>query len=232
MSVKARTMRLTLSDILSQIASSVNQETTLPTGDELTLWTAYVNRSIAEWANSYDWQELIKEYRPSITGTSVVTIALPTDFRKLSSAPVLWGAVADGEEWPEVIPEQQRLYSYQDRWVEIAGNPNGGYNVLWNPGTLSSGASISIRYFSMPTSLASPAQIPVLPDSQFLVDRSVAYILESRSDPRFQQTEAKARQRLLTMIENASAAHYNSYSNGGTPVISSMRRAGFRMGRD
>lgn len=226
--------RLSLADIFAAIASSVNQDATSPTAGsaEWLLWKSFVNRAINEWAESHDWEELRLEYRPTISGTTQATIALPQDFKKLASAPVNYGtSVSGGEEWPEILPEQKFLLNTNAHWVQVRGDINNGYNLLWNPGTLASGTTISIQYFSTPTSLASPAQVPLLPDSQFIIDRTVGYIWEVRSDPRFQQQEAKARQRLLLMIENADLSKFSSYA-GANPVLNTLQRKNFRMGRD
>ena len=60
----------------------------------------------------------------------------------------------------------------------------------------------------------------------------MAYVLEARSDARFQQTETKARQKLLMMIEQADAAKFSSYA-GAEPVRTGAEyRLGFRIGRD
>ena len=225
--------RLAVSDLMKNIAATVNQEATSPTagGTEWTLWLEFINRGVYEWAEAHDWETLRKEFKPSISGLSNATIPLPTDFRKLAGYPVLWGSVDGGLEWPESLVEQRLLYSVTDNWVQVRGDISNGYNLIWNPGTLASGASVTIQYFSVPTSLASPAQFPVIPDSQFLVDRTISYILESRSDPRFQQQEVKARDRLLQMIESANVAKYSSYA-GSNPVLTTNRRVGFRLGRD
>ena len=219
---------------MQDIAVSVNQDTTMPTagGDEFNLWLRFINRSVNEWAEAHDWEELRKEFRPTISGLTNVTIALPTDFRQLAAAPVYYGTnVAGGEEWPEILPEQQFLKATTDHWAQIRGDINSGYNLLWNPGTIASGATVSIQYFSIPTALASPAQIPIVPDSQFLVDRTIAYIWEVRSDPRFQQQESKSRQKLLLMVENANLKKFSSYA-GANPVLGTLQRLNWRVGRD
>lgn len=226
--------RLQVSNIMDRIASLVNQDDTGPTAgsDEWKLWLVYINRAISEWGNSHDWEDLRKEFKPTISGLTNATIPLPTDFRKLATSPVLWGGSdADGKEWSEILPEQQRLYDYTDDWVQVRGDISNGFNLIWNPGTLSSGASITIQYFSVPTSLASPANVPIVPDSEFLIERTIGYILEARSDPRYQAIEARAREKLLTMIENASTAKYSSFSNPN-PVLTNLQRRGFRFGRD
>jgi hypothetical protein len=103
--------------------------------------------------------------------------------------------------------------------------------MVLNPGTLASGASLQVQYYSTPTSLSTNIDIPVTPDPQFLIDRAIAYIFEARSDPRFQTEENKAREKLLTMIENMNAAKFNSYA-GANYLTTPERRTGFRLGRD
>lgn len=228
-------MRYSVNEIMRKIAATVNQEASAPTarGAEYNLWLEYINRGLHEWSEAHDWEPLRKTFFPSITGQSQVTIALPLDYKKLAAAPRLQttGGVEGGTEYGDIPPEQRGEYNQEDKYVIEGGNPSGGYFLQFHPGTLSSGASIEIQYFSMPTSLASPADIPVIPDTQFLIDRTVAYIFEARSDPRFQQEETKARDRLLGMVENAGLSKFSSYGTPN-PVQNTLRRAGFRLGRD
>jgi hypothetical protein len=226
--------RLTIAEIFAQIASTVNQEASSPTagGTEWTLWLSFVNRGVQEWAEAADWNELRKIYRPTISGLSQATISLPSDFKRIAGFPKLYGTgVTDGENWPEIIPEQESLQESTNHYFYVGGNLSSGLNLVWNPGTLSSGASLLIPYYSIPTSLASPAEIPLIPDSQFLVDRTIAYIFEARSDSRFQVEEQKARERLLLMVENNSMDKYNSYA-GQNYVKNNLNLQRFRVGRD
>lgn len=227
--------RLAISAIMKSIAATVNQDATSPTagGSEWNLWLEYINRSVEEWAQTHDWEDLRKTFYPTISGLTQATIALPQDFRKLAASPVHWGTgISGGEQWPEILPEQKYLYASTEKWAQIRGDINNGFNLIWNPGTLSSGASLEIQYFSIPTSLASPAQISLVPDSQFIIDRGISYIFEARSDPRFQQQEVKAREKLLQMIEQANISKYSTYAGGANPVMTTNRRLGFRLGRD
>ena len=220
--------------IMEAIGGSTIQDPTMPTagGTEWKLWLSFINRSINEWSQAYDWEDLRAEFPPAISGLTQATIALPQNFGKLAAAPIHYGTgVAGGEEWPEILPEQQKLFSTETKWSQIRGDINNGFNLIWNPGTLASGASLIIQYFSIPTSLASPAQIPLVPDSQFIVDRVIAYIWEARTDSRFQEQEVKARERLLQMIDNANVAKYSSYANPNY-ILSQSHKSGFRFGRD
>jgi hypothetical protein len=164
---------------------------------------------------------------------SWATVSLPADYKKLADTPKLHTLNAStGVSYPEVLEEEQGIYLSTDKYITERGNTSDGYSLIFHPGTLSSGASISIVYYSIPTSLASPAQQPITPDSEYLIDRTIAYIFEARSDPRFQGQEAKARQRLLMMVEDANLSKYNSYSNPNYVGNGPLKRMGFRMGRD
>jgi hypothetical protein len=226
--------RLSVDEIMVQIASTVNQEATEPaTGSsEWALWLQYINRGVFEWANTHDWEVLRKTYFPIVTGTNQGTVSLPQDFRKIGAPPVLYnGDSENGVRYGEALPEQEQFYGTTEKYYEIRGDISTGFSIILHPQTLASGASLVIQYFSMPTALASGVQYPVVPDSQFLVNRTIAYIFEARSDSRFQLEEQKARDNLLNMIENQDAAKYNSYSNNN-PVISTNQRQNFRLGRD
>lgn len=228
--------RLTVEQIMTQIAATVNQEATPPTAGsaEYLLWLNFVNRSMFEWAEASDWEELRKRFLTSVSGVCQATVSLPLDFRKLAAAPRLHttsGAVG-GEEWPESLPEENGLANSIDKYFNIIGNPSEGYSFNWFPATLASGASIDISYFSMPTSLASPSTVSPMSDPQYLIDRSIAFILEGRSDPRFQAQETKAREKLLGMVENANLAKFTSYAGSNYVANSPERKMGFRIGRD
>lgn len=226
--------RLTVDQIMTQVAATVNQEATAPTagGAEYLLWLEYINRAYFEWSNANDWEALRKTFYPTVTGTSLASVALPLDFRKLAGEPILFnGDTAIGTPYSETTPEQQGLYGTEDRYITIRGNQADGFTMVFHPATLASGASLQVQYFSMPTSLASPAEVPAIGDAQFIIDRTIAYIFEARSDSRFQLEETKARERLLSMVENANLAKFNSYA-GPNFVIGPERKQGFRIGRD
>jgi len=225
--------RMTVQQIMRQVAATVNQEATPPTegSSEWSLWLDYINRAYQEWAEASDWETMRKRFFPGVTGVSMASVSLPDDYRKLAGAPRLHVDTEYGIEFPEALPEQTGLYSTQDKFVQIVGNHTDGWTMVFNPATLASGASLQIDYFSMPTSLASNIEIPITQDPQYLVDRTIGYIFEARSDPRFQIEENKARERLLNMIENANAAKYNSYASPNQ-LITPERKVGFRLGRD
>lgn len=227
--------RLTLSQIFQQISATVNQDPTAPTagGSDYNLWLQFANRAVQEWAESADWEDLRRYHYPTLSGMSNPSVGLPQNFKKLAGAPRLYDGSANGwTEFPVIIPEQESLYNKQtDKYTWIFGDLNDGYSLQWNPATLASGASVQIPYFSIPTSLASPNDVPLVPDSQFIVDRVIAYVFEARSDPRFQEQEQKAREKLLQMVEYNNLNKYNSYG-GKNYVTNATRLQGFRIGRD
>ena len=219
---------------MTQVASTVNQEASAPTsgGDEFSLWLNYINRALFEWENATDWEELRKTFRPTASNISNSVVDLPDDFKKIAAAPILYeNNIVNGIPFPEVLPDQIGMFSETQKYVTIGGDLSGGFSMYFHPATLSSGASLAIQYFSMPTSLATTTDIPIISDSQFLVDRTIAYILEARSDARFQLEENKAREKLLTMVEANVARRFNSYANPN-PVLTTNQKAGFRVGRD
>src|SRR3990172_6036061 len=228
--------RLTVEEIMQSIAATVNQESDAPDsgGAEFNLWLKFINRSYFEWAESNDWEELREHFYPAVTGTSQATLTLPLNFRKMAAAPRLYvvSGLAEGEEFPDIPEEEKGLYTTTDKYVYQLGNFQDGHSLIFHPATLSSGASIQIQYYSTPTSLASPSEVPKTSYSHFLIDSTISYILEARSDPRFQQQEAKAREKLMQMVEAANLAKYNSYGNPQYVQAAPLRKMGFRIGRD
>ena len=106
--------RLTVTQIMSRVANTVNQSADAPTAasDEWNLWIAFINRALEEWSSSHDWESLRKTYFAGITGLSQATVAMPQDFRKLAAAPRLHTeSETTITEFPEVLPEQRGIYS-------------------------------------------------------------------------------------------------------------------------
>ncbi len=100
--------------------------------------------------------------------------------------------------------------------------------MVFNPGTIATGASIMIPYYSFPTSMASPTDTTVIQNDTFLVQRAGAYILEMRNDARFQIMEARARETLLQMIDNENNKGIALNMRVKTPE----EKKSFRIGRD
>jgi len=227
--------RLSIQEIMQSVGSLVNQEPTMPTagGSEYNLWLEFINRATREWSEANDWEVLKKTYFPGVTGVSMATVSLPQDYKKMATSPKLWvDSLEEGEDFAEIPEDTAGLYQSTDKYVYETGDISSGFSLVFHPGTLASGASLQIVYYSTPTSLASPAQVPLVTDSEFLIDRTIAYIFEGRSDSRFQEQEVKARDRLMQMVENANLSKYNSYSNPQYVMTAPEKKQGFRIGRD
>lgn len=227
-------MRKTVAEVLKQVASTVNQEASVPTAgsDEYNLWLEYLNRAQDEWAQAYDWESSRKHFWPGVTGVSQASISLPEQFNKLAAPVLLYGGGRDKPiQYSYILDENEEMYAPTDTYVKLTGDNSAGKTLIFNPGTLVSGASLYIQYFANPSTLSSLTQYMAMDDPQYAVDRTIAYIFESRSDPRFQIEESKATDRLLMMVENSNDAKFNSYA-AQSYIPSTLGRNSFRVGRD
>src|SRR3990167_5887368 len=194
-------------ELQARIASIVDESSSSPTqgGDDWNLRLKYLNMAQHEASELIDWDFLYKEYGTlTSTSTGNTSITLPTDFRKLATFPrVSSGGVAS--ELQEVRAQERSNMSGSDKYVYILGNPYSGYVMVVNPGTstgqLTSGASILVPYYASVQSLASASDIPMIPDSNYLVSRTVAYLWEAREDGRYPGAKAEAEKILQRMLE-------------------------------
>lgn len=216
------------------MAGVVDQSVTPPTagGSESELRKSWINRAIEEFSQAYDWESLRKTKWLSVTGVSQGSLPLPVDFRKMARMPLYHSSgVSGGEEWSEAIPDELGMYESTDKYFYILGDRGNGQTMIWNPATIASGASLMIAYFAFPTSVVSPADIIPLENPEFLVNRTIAYIFEARSDSRFQGFEARARDNLLGMVDSQNnpsrAVGVNNFVG-----VKINKMLDFRVGRD
>ncbi len=224
-------MAITLDNIQTKMAATLDQSTTTPTqgGSEWNVRKEFINRAVEEWSNAYDWEALKQNSFITVTGVSQASLTLPTSFRKMAAFPLNYSyGIEGGKPWEEIQSSEIKLRSLTDSYFYVLGNRGDGFTMIWNPGTLASGASLFIQYFSFPTSLVSPADVSDISDPEYLVDRAIAYVLEARSDARFQEVEQKAREKLLLMVDNDNVKG-ESYDN---TVKTPERLINFRIGRD
>lgn len=188
----------TLNSVLADVAAVVDQDTTLATGTELTVRVNLVNQALNEWAEAYEWKQLRQS--SSLTfSLSGVSSALPTNFKRLMSP--IYDAGNSYYEYKEIDPDSRFLVASDDKYVWIGGNPASGYFVNINP-AMASGASLVFEYQSTPSSLATLQDVSVCPSGEFLAKRTIAYILQSRSDGRFPVVKAESDDLLSNMIED------------------------------
>lgn len=221
-------MRMDVSAVLRQIAATVNQEAVAPTtgGDEFNLWLEYMNMAQTEYSQTTEWESSRKFYYPGVTGSSLASISLPEDFKMMAAPAKLYlEGKATPDEYSQIVPENEQTYVNTDLYFKLVGNQSDGFTMVLNPGTLASGASFEVQYFSTPTSLSTTTQYLPMADPVFVVEKTIAYIFRSRSDPRFQVIDQSANERLIRMLENENTAKFNNYSGlGFVPTTLGRRR--------
>jgi len=199
---------------MGRVASVTDQDenTANISSTDYSLRLKYINMGVREWAESYDWQTLYTEYNMRIsTSSGNASVLLPTDFRKLAGYPAITWDGSTTDLFPEVLPQEDGQYKDTDKRIWILGNPGDNYTLRVFGVTLVSGASVKVPYYSSPISLVSPANISEIPNQDYLVQRTIAYVWEAREDPRFPQGKAEAERILANMIE-----HENTFSRAAS----------------
>lgn len=223
--------RLSTDEIQSRIAAIIDQdENTSNIGaTDYSLRLKYINKAQQEWAEIQDWQTLFKEYNMNVsTSTGNASVVLPNDFRKLAGYPKITFDGINTDSFPDVLPQEDG-YAADERRIWILGNPNSGYILRVFGSTLASGASVKVPYFSSPGSLASPADLPAVPNSDFLVQRAISLIWESREDPRFPQAKVEADRILRNMMERENT--FNRASDNFRAKTWDEVKYGYRWGK-
>lgn len=231
-------MATTVDEIQSRAAGVVDQDqdTENITADDYALRLTYLNRRERAWAEIADWQSLYKEYHTLTSiGSGNTSVSLPADFRKLAGYPQITYDGTTTKNFPEVRGQDENQYlPTADQYVKILGNPHDGYTMKVNPGVtggqLASGASIYIPYYSIPTSLASPANQVTCPNPDYLVQGIIADVWEAREDTRFQQAKAEANLILQNLLEK-EFTHSEASADDRVKTYEETRY-GFRLGRD
>lgn len=224
-------MRTTVDELQSRIAAITDQDpdtNNIDTND-YALRLKYLNIAQDSWSQYYDWQCLYKEYNMLVsTASGNASIVMPGDFRKLASYPLI--ATSDGSyEFPETRPQEQGNFNSYQKRVELLGNPYSNYILRVYGVSLQSGASVKVPYYSSAGSLATGSDISVVPDPEFLVKRTVAYIWEARGDELFPQMKREAESILKNMLERENVPS-EAFDNRVKTV--EERRYSFRLGRD
>jgi len=226
----------TLQTLQEKISSLVDQSITAPSvgTSEWNVRKTFINRSIKEWADAYEWESLRTLMSFNASGMSGATVPLPATFKKMAAKPLVYAfsgetASEDGEEWDEIMPDEVGEHVASHEHYYILGDAGNGFNMIWNPGTLASGASIVLNYYKNPTELSAATDVTECPNPEFLIDRAIAMIFEARTDARFQEMETKAREKLLQMIDNENSKSKAYDNKVKTPE---ERTYHFRFGRD
>jgi len=219
----------TLNDIIVKVSSIVSQEIDVVSdSDEYALWRAYVNMAQNEWGEVSEWSTLYTEYNANTTTTSQATIELPSNFRKLAGYPKVSGSQSTNE-YQEIDPVRKGQYGVSDKYCYRFTQSGKDYLVIHPTDTFASGASIFVPYWRSLASLVSPTDVVECPNADYLVQRTVALVWESREDARFQQAKAEAEKILARMIEY-DVAKGAGYDN--TVQTPENAHYSFRIGRD
>lgn len=221
-------MSYSLLDLQNLIANEVDQSDTAPTeGDtDWNIRTNFLNRSLLDWSESYDWSVLKKTFNGIVsTASANASIALPAGFRKLDGFPVIAGS-----EYTPVDPTRNNNYLSTEKIANVIGNDRDTRTLFIPMGELSSGASVQFTYWASPVSLASATNLTECPDPTFLVQRALYYLYKGREDGRFPEAKAESEKILARMIENENTlgqAHSDNRVHNWNET-----RYGFRVGRD
>lgn len=184
-------MARTLSQILINSNSYLDLEASEPTGDDLDVRIDYAQQAVREWADSYRWKELST---PTSLFLTSATISLASNFKELEGIPT----DISGEQYPQIIPGDRIFKESTDKYSFITGNQQSGFTLTVNG--LSAGATLSLTYQRQPSNMATLSDICEVPDDQFVVEKIISKVLQSRSDERFPQVEANAQRLLGNMI--------------------------------
>ena len=218
----------TVNDLMLAIANEIDQSATAPTtgGTDWTIRLNLINRSLKDWAETYDWDELKKIFNGVIsTSTGNASLALPGDFRKLDGFPKV------GEyDYLNVDPSRNGRYSSSDKYVNILGSPMSGPVMFIGTDTLASGTSVQFTYWASPASLSTISQVAEIPDSTYLVQRTLYYLYKGREDGRFPEAKAESDKILARMIENQNTRGLSSADRRVS--VGGEYFPNFRIGRD
>jgi hypothetical protein len=229
-------MAHTVDDIQASVAAVVDQDedTSNISSDDYSLRLDFINQRERKWSEVGRWRALYKEYS-TLTSTSSgnVTVALPADFRVEAGFPQAYSNGAM-REFSVVKGTQKEQYASTDDYVSIQGNPHSGYYMVFRPGVsgyqLGSGASIYLSYYSVPTSLASPADTITCPNPDYIITGVISDVWEAREDARFQIKKGEADVILKDMLEFEMTHSEASDDDRIKPY--EQTRYNFKWGRD
>lgn len=193
----------TLSEILIEANSYTDLEAILPTGTDLTTRTNYANQAIKDACSLFNFPQMSTQYDVYATGA---TVALPSNFRELEGFPKFYygGVKTDIPVYKHDYIPSEPFSSY------VLGDPSNGYNLIISG---ISGATVSIGYQRYPTGFTTITSVCELPDPEYVKQKVISYVLQSRNDDRFLVVERDAQTRLSNMVGRENFIH------GGTNTV-------------
>ena len=218
-------MATTVNTVLTDIAATIDQDTSAVSGTDLLVRVNLINQAQREWAEAYQWKDLRFRYAPS-TILSAFSAALPTNFKKLMS-PVYDVVLSSANNYIEINPSDKFLKASTKRYVYVQGSNAAGYGLFINPPLLS-GVSLNLEYQAYPSSLATTIDTISCPNPQFITYRVLGQILAARTDERFPQFKAYADEQLQNMVEEEITP--SGGQDNTTPTY--LKRDGYEIGVD
>jgi hypothetical protein len=184
----------TLSQILVETSSYLDLTAALPTGDDLSVRINYAQQAMDEWAAAYNWRQLNGVYNVQ---ASMMSVSMPSNFRRFNG-PVHTPDNGSDNEYPEILPEERWNKSTSDKYCYLLGSPAAGYTAVFN--NLSIGASLSIDFQRYPSNMMTFSDLCEADDGEYVKQKVISYVLQSRSDDRFPLVDADANRMLQNMI--------------------------------
>jgi len=228
-------MAVDLTELQTRMEAIVGQSVTVTEGDDdWKLRRSYLNRAQRDWSERFDWPQLYTEFNSrTSTGSALASISLnranlTNTFRKLAGFPMFASDIGVAQ-YPQIDPNERKRFGATDKYVYILGDPRGGYNMVVNPATFISGASVFIPYYRSPDSLVSGSDISLCPNPNYLVQQALYYYFQANEDERFQDARAEAERILATMLEfeNVKGKGYHN-----EVLNTDESEKSFRWGRD
>src|SRR3990167_1837474 len=121
-------LNVTLDDLEGKVAAIADQDeaTANISSADYSLRRAYLNMAQREWAETYDWRSLYREYNMVIsTSTGNASVALPANFRKSAGLSRITFDGATTQDFFEIQPQERSQYTdTSSRFVYFLGDQN------------------------------------------------------------------------------------------------------------
>lgn len=184
-----------LQEILLDSASYLDLDATLPTGTELTTRIRFANLAVKEWSEAYKWKQMKVESTPSLASFASLGIG---NFKKLNGFPMEYLSEGIYQAYPEIRPEDRFEKEIDAKYSYVLGSEGTGFSLHLNG--IAVGATLTIPYIRSASTMATLTDICEVPDSTFVVDRVISYVLQARNDERFPIVIADGNRLLRNMI--------------------------------
>lgn len=187
----------TLQDILFSANSFLDLEHALPTGEELATRVNFADQAVKDAASTYRFKEFETLWYPSTS--TLASITLPTNFRELSTSPAAMDSTSTFKAYPQVrLEEVTDNLNADNDFCYLLGNDMEGHTLIFH--NLEANATLALQYQRFPSGMATLTDSCELPDPEYVKQKVISYVLQSRSDDRFPQIEADAQRRLQNMV--------------------------------